>query len=394
MSKETCRVLLIGECFSNNLGDAIICECVRHLLLDDARVASVDIVDLSGRTAFQEEMPYRSILGANFKLRLRNSLLSIPIPVIQSLIGRMLYRRNRRKLRHNEGYVKSVLSKHYDLAVFAGGQLFYEPFLVFIEHFQEQLAVNNIPIIFNACGYGTFTNSYAFARFGALLNRPNVQSISVRDHVDLVNSKWLKSARIKAQLTFDPAAWCNEAYSETKIERRSIIGIGVIYIQDESFMKKQTEMLKSIVQKLDALGIAFQLFGNGYINDDKYARELATIIDLDSMQVAPRPTTPDRLIALLGSFNVILSSRLHSHIIANSLHIPSLGIAWDEKIPAYFARIDANDRCFNVSANTDDIVRIILQLKKRSQNNVAVIETDLKHLSREVLIKSLDETMP
>ena len=43
------RVLLIGECYSDNLGDSVICETVAKILADSFDINTIDFLDLSGR---------------------------------------------------------------------------------------------------------------------------------------------------------------------------------------------------------------------------------------------------------------------------------------------------------------------------------------------------------
>ena len=43
------RVLLIGECYSDNLGDSVICETVAKILADSFENTAIDFLDLSGR---------------------------------------------------------------------------------------------------------------------------------------------------------------------------------------------------------------------------------------------------------------------------------------------------------------------------------------------------------
>ncbi|WP_457580748.1 polysaccharide pyruvyl transferase family protein [Ensifer canadensis] len=92
---------------------------------------------------------------------------------------------------------------------------------------------------------------------------------------------------------------------------------------------------------LDA-GYRICLFTNGAQEDQAFARGilggagLAEDIDSGDLYLAPRPKTPEELVHIIASTQVILAHRLHACIAAYSLGVPQVGLGWDPKVDGFF----------------------------------------------------------
>ena len=71
----------------------------------------------------------------------------------------------------------------------------------------------------------------------------------------------------------------------------------------------------------------------------------------------PVPKRPDELVAMIAGFKSIVSFRLHSHIIAAALDVPSIALVWDGKLRFYFEKIGHGERCMTVDADPDEVIK-------------------------------------
>ena len=60
---------------------------------------------------------------------------------------------------------------------------------------------------------------------------------------------------------------------------------------------------------------------------------------------------------MLAGFQSIISFRLHSHIIAASLDIPSVGVVWDDKLRFFFQKTGHEERCCTVSDKPETVLK-------------------------------------
>jgi polysaccharide pyruvyl transferase WcaK-like protein len=68
---------------------------------------------------------------------------------------------------------------------------------------------------------------------------------------------------------------------------------------------------------------------------------------------ADRPMVPEDLVKTIVRCEKIIAYRLHACIVATSLGVPAIGLAWDKKLSSYFESIGAADRvCIQFNADT------------------------------------------
>lgn len=368
------KILVVGEYYSENLGDGVICDNVNYILSSAFPNSEVKIADIMGRTDFIDSSEYtNSVFISNRPTRekLKNYLVNKQGKGLGYIYERLVYRKWEKEREEGLANIRDVLQEKFDLVVFAGGQLLYEPFVIPIEEHIKILSKNNTPMIFNGCGIGAFNNKYILSRFNKALNNPNIKSITVRDYVDEVNEKILVNNSIKAKKTSDPALWTKETYGIPEAQSRKKIGLGIIHRNNPDFMEKQKELYKELIFLLETLGQEWELFCNGELVDQEFAYMLMQELNLPKSNVAVRSTRPSELVELIASYDSIISFRLHSHIIATSLRVPSIGMTWDKKVKFFFESFNNGSRCFSVDSKAEDII------KKLGEINAQPLDGDI-----------------
>jgi polysaccharide pyruvyl transferase WcaK-like protein len=370
------NILILGDCYSPNLGDGVICESVRLLVRQTYPESEITIADLSGRNGFITE----DLLVPSDSLASRARGLLFRVVRRSSFLKNALLNGGPRQLR----YIKRTCSLPYDCAVFAGGQLFLDYFCIAIARYVARLSRNRVPVIFNACGSGEIGSRILLSALRRALADRTVASVTVRDNEEFVNGSLLRGTGKRADLSSDPALWSRELFG---IERQAgeMVGLGIIapYIgRDE----RPFETYAGIVGELNARGIGWELFCNGGHADYAYALEVAERLGYAS-RVAKRPQTPEELVRILSRYRSLISSRLHSLVIAVSLGVPCIALIWDTKVRSFLESIRCPDRCFDFAADPIAVVRKMLDAEKSGYDGSLI--SDLKQKGRDMLIGSI-----
>ena len=125
------KILIIGERYSPNLGDHIICESVAYLIKKENKELEIDFLDLSGRDGF--ENPEGSIIKA--RLSSKKKAISSVFTKLGLDSDYFAFRKYHEK---NKAYFyQQINGKKYDLAIFAGGQMFLDYFVFPIQTIVE-----------------------------------------------------------------------------------------------------------------------------------------------------------------------------------------------------------------------------------------------------------------
>ena len=88
----------------------------------------------------------------------------------------------------------------------------------------------------------------------------------------------------------------------------------------------------------------------------------------------PVPSKPEELVKTISQFKSIVSFRLHSHIIAASLNIPSVSVVWDDKVRIFFEKIGHPERCCNLRCGAEEVLSKLDKAEKEGIDGVLVAE--------------------
>lgn len=372
------KFLVIGEHYSSNLGDGVICEVVKSILHEAYPSSEIVISELSSRSGFSQSCEENN---SNKKSLDTTSLM-------KKVIKKILFKNQFLKYKYiNEkqksiSYICNICNKNYDIAVFAGGQLFLDYFSISITKHIEELLKRNIPIIFNACGMGAIKSQILLSKLIFGLKQSNVLSITSRDDVEMINKKLLMGSDKLATKTYDPALWASDVYGIKK-EDSDTVGLGVIRL-NPGFDKNLLNLFDKLIQDLNSRNIKWELFCNGAEHDFAYAISIANKLGYDESVVSERPKTPIELIKTISKYKSIISCRLHSHIIATSLDIPSIGLVWDDKLRFFFENIECADRYFDITEDHNKIINKLFEAEKKGYNK-ELIEMQ-KSISKNTLL--------
>ncbi len=385
------KILILGAYYSSNLGDGVICETVAWLLQKRYPTAQIEIEDVMDRHAFIYT-PAVWLVSDMEKSSRRDRLRRTATKWFHydKVYDHELYRKNE-ILKH----IDEICRKDADLVVFAGGQLYMDRFALILQSYIDAFTGRGIPVLFNACGTGLAYSRKIFKGFEHSLKHPLVRMITCRDGADQLK-QLCPAVKDRIQETFDPALWAADCYRpEGCIDSNKPVGLGVMYTANAS-AAQVTEFWRKVICTLETEDIPWKFFVNGSPDDVKFAEHVfASIPELKGRNItdylSPVPKSPKELVEVISSFRSLISFRLHSHIIASSLTIPSLAIVWDDKVRAFFRKIGYPERCFAVSAKAEDILEELKKAEREGiDQNVISIQ---KNAAASLLYQYIDEVI-
>lgn len=375
------KILVLGAYNSPNLGDPVICDCVADTLRRHYPEAEICCRDLLDRQPPQpgQDTPLRAGQKTHLRRKLR-------FWVTKHTSFDASLRRELRRVQYHGAYLNDLCGQSWDLAVVAGGQLFMDSYALFVEAVIRRLTNQGVPVICNAVGIGPSCSESVCARLGAALKHPLVTHISCRDDAALAETRYHPGKPIHS--TTDPALYADRTYGVRRDPESQTVGLGVLF-PGFTPARETLRFWQDVIRALEARQIPWQMFTNGDPLDLSYVRAiLASMPELQGGEEAvirPCDTKPGDLVRTLAGYGSIIAARLHSNIIAVSLNIPAVGVVWDQKLPAFYAKLGCAERCCGVETSAEAVVDNLLNAQRqgydrsRVENQRQAAETMLLH---------------
>ncbi|MFN6567624.1 polysaccharide pyruvyl transferase family protein [Dendronalium sp. ChiSLP03b] len=376
------KIVICGEVFSNNIGDAIIAETFSYLIKTSMPSIKVDFLDLSLREELdkyillEEEMPSIDASKTSLKLFMWKLIIKVfSHRGATTLWWFFKWRPQRYRLYKHKLKGASML-------IIGGGQLLADnnfDFPLKIYGVSQCAKKLGLPFYFYGCGVSYHWSRLATFLFSQALN--HATSITVRD-IESLNrlSKRIPGILTKLNASHDIATCCAEAYGIHRKENSQYIGLGVAepdvlkrhskeVVKDFFSENKLLTFWSGIVHELITRKLQFKFFTNGSATDQLFAEAIVNSLveSRDRSDVLlPRPTSGKALVETISDFRGIVAFRLHACIVAYSLGIPVIGIKWDDKLESFFKESKQENYCFEASSITsaklvDSLVSTISQ---------------------------------
>lgn len=374
------KIAVIGLYYASNLGDAVICDCVAEWMREEFPDAVIDIIDIEGKCGFSEQV---SMTLRELKIRQVKSKMEYWLTEHQ--IIDMMYFWNKRDVDTRRQYYGKVASRKYDIAVFAGGQLFMDWLSMDVSEFIKKFDEVNTPVFFNACGTGKAASRHIRNILKENLAKSVVKFVSSRDDVDEINHFYM-SEKQRAVKTFDPALWSAAIYGKRK-KKCDLIGLGIMHCTNIPY-DKVVGFWIAVIGELDKRKIRWKMFCNGAIEDYRLGQRVLDQLALkEEKKLEKCAEMPEELVDQISGFSGIISFRLHSHIIAASLEIPAVAIEWDKKLRFFYGNLEHPERCLLIKSSAKEVVDALV-LAKNQEYDRALIENQRKY-ARDLLLNEI-----
>jgi polysaccharide pyruvyl transferase WcaK-like protein len=380
------RIVLAGTLYSANLGDAMIADCLTHLLQRVDPDADVRLLDLDGRAEPEETEEPAAVFGP-----VRLGKRHLPLDVLRRLIALRAVARWRGGGETAAARVWADALRAADRVVIGGGQLLKDDNLNFplkIYSVARRARRMQLPVHVAVCGVGEHWSPAAAALFRPVLWR--AATVTVRD------SRSLERLRrhvpgVPASASFDPAIWAADVYGPAPA-RGDAVGLGVMAPEQLRFFmpggrripeERIVAFWVGLVTDLNSAGRACELFTNGLPTDDRFARAVHGAVHRAGparCTLAPRPVKPRELALRISGYAGIAAARLHACLAALSYRVPVVGLSWDDKVASVFADAGRPETCVDLFTLPQRTVARRLLARMETRADVARLRT-LKDLA-------------
>lgn len=364
------KVLIVGEVYSENLGDGVICEVVNDFF---SKMYDTRLLDISGRESYT--------ISNNYHFDNRKEKIRYKKYCVKKFLYSLGYKNEGKTLKKiinkfEKQFMIIVEEFKPDIILFAGGQMFIDTFIYQVDYICNYSLKNNIKVIFNSCGIGELLFK---DKLSSILNNESVKYLSLRDGYSKINSQFPNLEIIDS---FDTAILSNKIYTNV-ITKNNTLGIGIMFSSLHS-VNKQINFWFKMLSSLLNNNYDFKVFTNGSCKDQSFAEYILKILNLDpNKYLLARPTNPLELVSNIVSFDSIISMRLHSLIIAYSFDIPTIAISWDEKVKKFYKKINREDFCYNLyDAKLFNSKKLLDKISK-----------EYDYDKKEKIIKSIEENL-
>lgn len=319
------KLILFGELHSPNLGDSVICHISQVLFSKDTRDRDLEVHDVSFL-----------LRGMDFWI---------------ANIRRLCYRLkiDSKPIEYYYYALKMFFSiKKKSTICYVGGALLQDFFMKQLLLVLKLARIKRCRVIFLSLGIGPISAE------NKLLLRKRIQALHDTDFMLRDGIPFFRdNIDNRVSWTPDLAIMAQDIYGGGE-GREKVIGIGCINVDlynanfPNSFISEENYIsdIRALVRRILSYGYKVELFCNGDFNDFRVTEKIYKELSDNHVILKERPQTDEELINLVSSYCLVISSRLHSLIVAYSYNVPFIGIEWDPKIRFFAQSISCEHRIF------------------------------------------------
>lgn len=371
----TKNISLVGTYYEQSHGDALLFDCVESIYNELGNKYKIDVnfkyVDILGKC----QINYDEKQHLKKEKRLKQIIKKINV-IYKPLKKIKQYLKNKKQMNFLKKFYYASF-KNSDLIVIVGGGLFkysvrtnFAPIFKLIIEVAERM---NIPVIFNAVGVEGVHNKEdkQFKILEKAINKNIVKMCSTRDRIDILE-KYIHNEKTICQKVADTGVWASETLNIKKDDDSNLIGLNLITpTRYWDYGKKITEeelitFWENIIKGLKDKGYSIKIFVNGMIDDYKFALKVMKNCGLAKDILLENPKDEIEMVNNIAKFKGIIANRLHSCIVAYSLDIPAVGLAWNDKLLYWGEEIKAPELFFDFDRM--DYNEVINSLEKAIEN--------------------------
>lgn len=350
------KIGLVGLLYENNLGDPLLFDCTRHLINKSEPNINIVYIDFFARKVKTNMIAKKSKLTLKLIcVKSANKLVRFIRKKPSILCEEVIW--NSIDKNYIEDYLDDKLTGLEGIIIMGAGTLKYDKRLNFAPYYKAIMDVaenKNIPVFLNTVGVESSYNPQdrRCNMFEVALNNKMMKIITTRDDIDTLK-KFINRQEIEVAKTADIGIWASETYDTVKNEKSDTIGLGVIApIRFKEFGRDISEStysntLVDIIRDLEKQGVNWRIFNNGDDCDIEFAITLCMKLNFNIEDKILTPTTPKELVQIISNFSGIITSRLHSCIVAYSLDIPFIALSWNNKIQYFAKNLGVEERVIN-----------------------------------------------
>lgn len=339
------KIVLIGLLCESNLGDPLSFDCSNYIIHQMDPSAEVEYLDFKGRSSIETNNSKN--IGNNAVKGIYSFLKSIFGTHIQEIAFQ-------RRRQHCEQYYDEHFRNASLVVVVAAGTITYDvrldcgPYYSLVAKYAKKY---NIPVVVNS---GGVENPFiAFdrrsKRLSDALSSNAYKIVTTRDNLSELK-KYVRNPDTIVDKVADVGVWSAETFGIQRDHESDLVGIGIItYKRFVEFKKgisheQYNQTIINVITQLEAKGRRWKMFTNGFEADYENAIEICKSIKMIPEECIAVPKTPHELVEIISGFKGIITSRLHSCIVAYSLGIPYIALSWNNKLEYFSEAIGYTER--------------------------------------------------
>jgi polysaccharide pyruvyl transferase WcaK-like protein len=363
------RIAIFSVRYSPNLGDGLLSECLEAELLNRLPRASIEALDLAGRTRYVD----RATLRASALATLHRSPQALRHLLAETVLGRRLQTKLRPRWRE--------ALRRVDAVIVGGGNLFSDSDLNFplkIDAAMSEVRAAKLPAAVFAVGASDNWTDRGQALFRRAFVGAPLCFASARDprSADVWRRRLAPVGVREACVVHDPGLLTAFHFPRSATEKRNgpLIGLGlthpvvVKYHSDEHNISAQAQeaWYLALARSCVARGWRVAVFTNGSPEDEAYLAQLrpklAGVDSGSAISFLPRFGNSRELAAFVSMLDLLMAHRLHANIAAYSYGVPQIGFSWDVKLKSFLAQVG---RAHCISTVGADSVETVIDLARR-----------------------------
>lgn len=321
--EEICKILLLTNRDSDNVGDQVIEAC--DISLISTVMANLNIT----KEYFRINSRAASIVSQKYLATKDETLLK----------------------------TADNLIKESDIVIFGGAPVFNYRYQNFYERTAVTLEIAqkyNKPVIFSAIGVdGYDEDSGKCQRLKRTLNLDCVKQITTRDNYESLK-KFVESDQIIIGKVSDPAVFTTTVFENfvawNNVGKKKKVGIfilrsngfvdnGINFTRDDA-----ADFWEALACELENKGYDYELLTSGHFGDEAFLDYLIKNRNINADKCVFNMNYPERLVQKISTFDAVISCRLHPSIISYSLDVPAFGLVWNSKVNYFYESIGHKDR--------------------------------------------------
>ncbi|WP_179228542.1 polysaccharide pyruvyl transferase family protein [Leptolyngbya ohadii] len=362
------KIVICGEVYSPNLGDAVIAESLSYLI-QQLSPFTPHLLDFSSRQPNQQKLLHEVSFGmaVHQKRRIERLFWRMVLAICSRERAMLIWWFFKwRKQRYH--FYQQELDQAVAL-VFGGGNILADNqfnFPLKIYGVAECAQKMRIPVLYYGCGVNLKWSSIATRLFRQAFQQTSYLSLRDNESLQRITQR-APNLPCKPSVVWDVAINCAEAYGIDRCSKARMIGLGICSAavlsrhtpaQADFFQNELISFWVNIAEALTAKSIPFQLFTNGAKEDEQFAAQVIERMVAQGLPVPPLvcPKTALELVQDISQFRAVIAFRLHACIIAHSLGIPTVGLKWDTKVESFFNKCKRDRYCISAEKLTADQV--------------------------------------
>lgn len=333
-------ILIVGFFYSSNAGDVLISSMVADMVAQQGRTI-IEYDFLTGRRVEEKKdtlLVDNSVMDGNKKC-------GRDLSTLHKGVGQAVLYKLRRSRRIDLSGLDEDL-RQCEYVVFAGGNLIMDTtgsWPLILSDYIRHIEARNIPYRLFAVGVGPIRLNSSRKRFGEIIRKADAVSARGRLSSELA---YAISGR-KCLQVVDPVLICNNEIFRKEIlgnnnqinNGQFIVGIGIIgkpCFKRMGQFKKYCKDIRDLIRRVSSSGLVTNvvLYSTELSDYNTINQIHKSMHSNESIQVK-KWSSIEELFNLYKRFSLIISSRMHSLIIAQRLEIPYVGICWQDKLVEY-----------------------------------------------------------